>query len=156
MKIDNLKKVRRVYTQKIFSSPEKVFPLLCPVREADWVDGWDPEVVFTNSGVAEQGCIFITSADGINSTWYINRYEPENYFVEMIKFTPGLLITKLEIQLKGNANYTDAEIAYTFYAVSEKGERELDKFTPDYYKNFMKEWEDQMNFYLTSKMKEHV
>ena len=40
----------------------KVFPLLCPVREADWIDGWNPVLVLTQSGFAEQDCVFITDA----------------------------------------------------------------------------------------------
>jgi hypothetical protein len=52
----------RTFTQKLAAPPERVFPLLCPIREADWLEGWDPLVVFTNSGVAEPACVFMTKA----------------------------------------------------------------------------------------------
>ena len=29
------------FTQQLVAEPSAVFPLLCPVREADWIDGWD-------------------------------------------------------------------------------------------------------------------
>src|SRR3990172_9993716 len=95
MKIEKPKRIRHSYTQKILASPGKVFPLLCPVRETDWVEGWDPQVVYTNSGIAEQDCIFITGSHDAKSTWIINRYEPANHYIEMIKFNPELLVTKL-------------------------------------------------------------
>ena len=59
--------------------PEEVFPLLCPLRELDWVPGWECELVYTESGVAEEGCIFRTDrpADGGLDTWVVSRYEPD-------------------------------------------------------------------------------
>ena len=72
------------YRQRLCASPAKVFPLLCPVREAEWADGWLPELVISSSGVAERDCVFIT-ADKLEKTiWYITRHEPERWFVEML------------------------------------------------------------------------
>ena len=48
------------YIQTNYAAPEKVFPLLCPVREADWIPGWQYELVYSESGVAELGCVFTT------------------------------------------------------------------------------------------------
>ena len=42
MNITKPKRVTRTYTQQLVAEPSAVFPLLCPVREADWIDGWDP------------------------------------------------------------------------------------------------------------------
>jgi hypothetical protein len=38
-------RVTRSYKQRLVASVSKVFPLLCPVREADWIDGWNPILV---------------------------------------------------------------------------------------------------------------
>ena len=46
-------RVARSYTQRLVAEPSAVFPLLCPVREADWIEDWDPICVFSNSGTAE-------------------------------------------------------------------------------------------------------
>ena len=35
--------------------PDRVFPLLCPVREYDWIDGWECRMVYAETGVAELG-----------------------------------------------------------------------------------------------------
>jgi hypothetical protein len=40
--------------------PETVFPLLCPVREAEWVPEWKFKTIYSQSGVAEDGCVFLT------------------------------------------------------------------------------------------------
>jgi hypothetical protein len=50
-------RIIRSYTQHIEARPEDVFPLLCPVREADWLAGWMDglEMVHSGSGLAEDG-----------------------------------------------------------------------------------------------------
>jgi len=35
--------VPRRYAQNIHAPPQAVFPLLCPVREGEWLDGWAEE-----------------------------------------------------------------------------------------------------------------
>ena len=41
------KRVTRSYRQQIDGSPTEVFPLLCPVRERDWLHGWDCDMVYS-------------------------------------------------------------------------------------------------------------
>ena len=53
-------RVTHTYKQRLHGAMSKVFPLLCPVREAEWIDGWNPIVVLTQSGYAEQDCVFVT------------------------------------------------------------------------------------------------
>jgi hypothetical protein len=70
MKIIAAKRVSRTYTRKPIASPEAVLPLLCPVREADWIQGWNPHLVVSASGVAERDCAFAARlADAIKAAW---------------------------------------------------------------------------------------
>ena len=48
------------YKGTFSASPEKLFPLLCPARECDWIQGWDCELIYTDSGYAEDNCVFQT------------------------------------------------------------------------------------------------
>lgn len=56
---------------------EAIWPLLCPVREYDWIAHWDCEVLRTESGVNELGCVFRTDfpPEGAE-TWLTSRFEP--------------------------------------------------------------------------------
>ena len=47
MNIVKPNRVTRSYTQSLISEPDQVYPLLCPVREAEWVNGWHPRLVVT-------------------------------------------------------------------------------------------------------------
>jgi len=52
MRISNPNRATHTYRQHLLAAPSKVFPLLCPVRETEWADGWLPEVVISVSGVS--------------------------------------------------------------------------------------------------------
>lgn len=40
------KRITRTYGQTINASPEQVFPLICPVRETEWLDGWRYRMIY--------------------------------------------------------------------------------------------------------------
>ena len=54
MRISKPNRATHTYRQKLCATPARVFPLLCPVREREWADGWLPDLVITSSGVAER------------------------------------------------------------------------------------------------------
>lgn len=84
-------RVRRrfAHTQRVGAAPEDVFPLLCPVRESEWIPEWECELVYTASGVAEEGCVFRThrEADGGTDTWVVSRHEPPRH-VAFVRVNP--------------------------------------------------------------------
>lgn len=147
MKIDTPKRAVRTYTQTLTGDPSQVFPLLCPVREADWIDGWDPVLVLSRSGVAEADCVFVTAAQPQNAIWYITRHEP-NRFVEMIKITPGVTACKLTITVSASGSGSQATITYMHTSLGPDGDAFVDSFTEEYYEKFMRDWEARMNHYL--------
>lgn len=55
-------------------TPESVFPLLCPVREFDWIDVWECRMVYARSGVAERDCVFLTSDP--DEVWTFSEWVP--------------------------------------------------------------------------------
>ena len=102
MDIRKPSRIRHSYTQQIIASPEQVFPLLCPVREADWVPGWTTGMVLSESGTAEQGCIFTTPDDDKEAIWIITRYDLDNTEVEMYKVAPGKTLGHIEIKVRAD------------------------------------------------------
>ena len=59
-------------------APEAVWPLLCPVREYEWIAHWECELLHSASGVNELGCVFRTAfpAEGGPEVWVTSRFEP--------------------------------------------------------------------------------
>lgn len=66
-----------VTCQRTFTtSPEKLFRLLCPTTEYDWIAGWKCELLHSNSGCAEYNAVFRTNFFGLEEIWTCTRYEP--------------------------------------------------------------------------------
>jgi hypothetical protein len=148
MKVVKPNRAVRSHTQHLVGSPEGVFPLLCPVREADWIQGWDPLLVLSSSGVAEPDCVFTTSAAPVDAVWYVTRYEPQHGFVEMVKITPTVTACRLTIELRATTDGCDAVVTYTHTSLGPEGDRFVASFTDAHYAKFMQDWEARINHYL--------
>jgi hypothetical protein len=100
------------------AAPARVFPLLCPVREAEWLPGWQAEVLHSVSGVAELGCVFRTrDEDGRERVWTITRHDPAAGVVQFAQFLAGLCVIRLDIQLEPDGPGTLAHWTYTVAAL---------------------------------------
>ena len=70
----------------------EVFPLLCPVRENDWIAGWESvcRVLHSDSGFAEEGCVFSTLIPGEGrAVWLCSDYDRAACRIEYIKHIEG-------------------------------------------------------------------
>ena len=145
----HIKHVAHSYIQTNVAPPTTVFPLLCPVRETEWVPGWKYRLIHSKSGLAELGCVFATpNPDGSDTTWIVTDYDP----LRRIAFTwlwPGMIATRLiiELQPKGDSQ-TSAHISYEYTALSERGESELDLYDKTWFASKMTGWEIAINHYL--------
>ena len=148
MKIIKPNRATRTYTQHLIGKAAEVFPLLCPVREADWIEGWDPPLVITLSGLAETDCIFITSAEPTDAIWFITRHDSHAGLVEMLKITPQVTACRLVIQLREVADRCEADITYSHTSLGPQGDEFVASFTEDFYCKFMQDWEVRINYYL--------
>ncbi len=103
-KVDKPNRVSYVYKQTINGTKEEIMPLYCPVKELDWCENWNPKAVFSNSGLVEKDCIFITSDGETDIVWIVTDYDIEkghdimmdswekamNYYLETGEILTGL------------------------------------------------------------------
>ena len=150
MDISPPRRVTRTYTQRLVADPERVFPLLCPVREADWLKDWDPISVWSESGVAEPDCVFTTSSREGEAIWFVTSHAPDVGEIEMLTITPGVTACKLVIRLATTATGTDAVVTYSYTSLGPAGDTFIDGFTDEYYDQFMRDWERRLNHYLAT------
>ena len=143
-------RVTRSYTQTLNAKPDQVFPLLCPVREAEWVNGWHPRLVVTGSGLAEPDCVFVTAAGPQEAIWMITDHDPANFHLEIIKLIPGIVVGKIVIQLADAPVGSTAEISYTFTSLGPDGDRVVSEFTQEHFDEFMLTWETELNHFIAT------
>lgn len=149
MDIATPNRVSRSYTQRLVAPPSAVFPLLCPVREAEWIDGWDPLRVLSHTGVAEPDCVFVTAAaPHDDAVWVVTRHEPGAGVVEMVKVTPKVTACRLSIRLRALDAGCEATVTYTHTSLGPAGDDFLRSFTEAAYRATMQDWERRLNHYL--------
>jgi hypothetical protein len=148
MKITRPHRTTHTYTQQLAGTPGEVFPLLCPVREREWVNGWDPRLVISASGFAERDCVFTVGEESAEAVWVVTDYEPLRR-IEFLTVTPGETVARITITLDPDGMAaTRAEVAYSWTALSERGRQLVTAFTAQHYERFMRRWEDELNHYL--------
>jgi len=149
MQVEKPRRVRRSFTQHLCAPADTVFPLLCPVRETEWVNDWRPKLVITDSGVAEPGCIFVTPGIPEDALWLMRVHDPVEHHLEIIKIIPGMVIGTITVAIAadGKAACT-ADISYAYTALSEHGKRAIAEFTDEHFRGFMKTWETELNHFL--------
>ncbi|KAB2964775.1 MAG: hypothetical protein F9K16_03510 [Thermoanaerobaculia bacterium] len=146
-------RITRHYTQRIEAPPARVFPLLCPVREADWLEGWGEivEMVHSDSGLAEDGCVFLTRPPGqVETVWVITRHDPTRGEVEFVRVTPGLLATRLCILVQAaEGEASTVKVTYQFTPLSEAGVAlAREAHSEETFRRSMVWWEASMNHWL--------
>lgn len=121
------------HTGKVSAAPEAVFPLLCPIREYEWIEGWKCELIHSVSGVAEEGCIFKTSfADPLNPmTWVCSRYEPPRR-IQYVGMVPGEVVMRLDIAVDPAEGGTRLSWTRAYTGLSESGNERVGYWKPEW------------------------
>ena len=111
---------------------ERIFPLLCPAREADWIPGWDSELIYTKSGYAEDKCVFRTNKSNSagEGLWTFTGFKLNEY-VEFVRFQRDMLL-HCKICLTQNKDGTTTTTWKTIStSLSEKGNKEIERMSVD-------------------------
>jgi len=161
-------RVTHEYVQTNPASPQRVFPLLCPVREADWIPGWRYKLIYSESGVGELGCIFTTEDPTVESdkyssrsngrhgkptesTWICVEYDPAAFRIAYIWIRPGLVATELWIKLTTpDSGQTHSHIRFRYTGLSAEGNRLVESYDRSWFEAKMRGWETSINHYLTT------
>ncbi len=93
------RKVQR-YERLLTAKPKELSVLLCPSREADWIPGWDCDLVYTTTGFVQPDCVFTTDSDNPfgAGTWVIYAQVPGEC-LELV-MTGAHLVLQLRIAIK--------------------------------------------------------
>jgi hypothetical protein len=108
-------RVRRTFRHVVPATADDVFPLLCPVREYEWIPIWRCELIYTESGIAELDCVFKTELGGGEAVWSVSRYEPAAHRIEFV-ITGRSHVQRLAVQvrdLEGGASELEWTRVYT-------------------------------------------
>ena len=151
MRIEAPVRAVREATQHYAHPPERVFPMLCPVREADWVEGWDPDVVWTGSGRVEAGCVWIMDSGDGSAIWTTVEHDPATWRVRFVKVVPEITSCDIAIRLESDdAGGCHAQLRYVHTALGPRGRELVTHFTASHFAEFSTSWQRALANYLDS------
>jgi hypothetical protein len=111
----NSKVGKRIFVthEEIIAAPvEDIFPLACPVEELKWIDRWEYNLIYSESGRNENNCIFSERMStqhffGPECTeptcWITTKYDREEHAVHFVILFGTDLAGKYEIAMHEEA-----------------------------------------------------
>ena len=148
------KRTIKKYVQKLNASPDKIFPLLCPTMEYKWIQPWKCEMIFSQSGYAEDNCVFRTDfpEDIEPENWIVSQYEKDKT-IQFIRFNNSIVIRYNITLVDNDDSTTDAVIEQIVTGLNEKGNKYIDSYKDELYIEEVSTLERMLNHYLnTGKM----
>jgi hypothetical protein len=128
------KRIHVVLEGQISAPVDQVFPLACPYEEYKWIEGWDCDIIYSDSGRVEDGCIFTEkrsvpllhdSDDGV-TTWYAVLHDPKDFRLHFVLVT-GISISKYKIEMEDSGDGTTViKLDFTLTALNERGNTFID------------------------------
>ena len=138
MEVGNPHRATRHGSFQLRQGTDVVFPLFCPVREQEWLESWNPGVVYSNTGVAEPERAFTSFGGYRSATWLVSHYDPSARVIHMVNVSPELTACPLKIAVRP-VSPADAEVSVTYShtALSPGGEEFVEKFPEAAYSRIM-------------------
>ena len=104
------------------AAPERIFPLLCPVLEYRWIPTWRCELLHSDSGVAEEDCVFRTDFPGAGPmTWVVTCYQPATR-IEFCCFVTESFVMRLKLTLVPESGGTRLTWARRWLSLGPQGD----------------------------------
>jgi hypothetical protein len=130
-------------------SAAEIFPLLCPVLEYAWLPGWQCVMVYSESGVAENNCLFYTKENfGKKALWTCIAQEPDT-FVDYLVTSGRDMVMRLSVRLEENGNKTEVDWRMLFTGLSGLGRHVIKRrFSRENFEKMMQDRERELNWYL--------
>lgn len=128
---------------------EQIWPQLCPVREYDWIEVWQCELLHSHSGYNEFGCVFKTDfpTEGGEEVWLTTRFEPHER-IEFVR-SNGVRVIHFIIQLTPEGIGTKMVWTHHVTALNEEGNAYVDG-KPQTFAAQMSILETMLNHYLAT------
>lgn len=151
------KRIVRTYNTPLSASTEKVFPLLCPVKEYDWIPTWQCNLIYSKSGYAELGCVFSTDFGDVSGIeiWVVYAYE-KNRQIGFVK-TGTHITTRYNVSLNRSKSGSTIQWEQELTSIDDQGDLMLDNMTQAVYDQKMKHINELLDFYLIhGKVKQQI
>jgi hypothetical protein len=136
----------KIYTHKCFAKSKEVFSLLFSVQQLEWIPRWEYEMIYSQSGFTEEGCLFKTKALFDNEIiWIATKWDTKNFIANFVGIVSDSLVVKLNISSRDDLDDSaNVKWEFIFRAISEKGNAIITN-TEEKFNQIMSELEKALN-----------
>ena len=137
-----------VFGREYSASPEFVFSQFCPAREADWINGWTAELIYTESGYAEPLCVFRTPDSNLlgAGVWILNTVEPNELLEATMLHDNNDILEHMRLDVVDLTNdRCSVTWTITLTALSDLGNDIVDAVSED-----APEFVDELEYFITN------
>ncbi|MFZ2634282.1 MAG: hypothetical protein WA081_14335 [Desulfosalsimonadaceae bacterium] len=133
-------RVSTQFTIRIQAAPDALFALACPKEELKWIDQWQYEMIYSDSGKNENNCIFkeklsglfVLNAPGVDTYWHTTLYDRESRRFHALLIYGNAGAGKFEFEIADSDNgASKADWRLTFTALNDQGNRLADAALKD-------------------------
>jgi len=135
-KSHQFKRIVSHHVEKIKASPQQVFSLLCPIQEYKWIDGWQCEMVYSDSSAIENNCVFkeektspILFSLAVPTCWVASLYNPEEYRIQFVLLIGTMAVAKIDVEVQGLGDASSIHWTFTLTSISEEANKIIDATT---------------------------
>lgn len=135
----------------IDAAPDRVFPLLCPVREGEWAEGWVGRPIYSTTGVSEENAVIETEDEGGAKTlWFVITYAPKARVNELVYWMPEGQLVRLHMKVSAQGpRQSRIDVKYIRTGLSDQGNQSLLE-SEAHFLAMMNEWQASLNHHLAT------
>jgi len=154
-------RISRSATITVGAPLDEAFALFGPVREKDWADGWDPQLIDPVREIIEERLVFTTQSHFGQSepddVWIVSTYSIGDSFIEYTVFAHER-VQWIEVLCEetGSGEATRAEITYTFLGLTERGNSQSREALDRIFAQDLRDWEEAINHHLATGERKHL
>lgn len=131
--------VARSGTFDLEVSPEKSFHLFTAPGERLWVPGWDPAILSGDG--TEAGTAFVTGHGDETTIWVVTDFDVSQHRARYARITPLSRAGTVDVSVRANGSGgSTVAVRYELTALTESGNRNLERFGADAYSEMLNEW----------------
>lgn len=120
--------------------PDAAFPLFTALGEREWVPGWDPELVYPESGELEENQVFVTGSGAERTEWFVARLDRAGREVSYIRTTPPSRVARVDVAVRPRGEGSVVTVTYLWTALSAEGRRIIREQAHGY-DQMLREWQ---------------
>ena len=121
-------------------SPDDALPLFTAPGEKLWVPGWAPAIL--NGDGYAVGTVWVTSAHGRTTYWYVAAYDVTKRLARYVRVTPDVATGTVTVQVSPDGQHrAHVQVTYQLTGLSESGNRDVeDMLEESAYAEMMEQW----------------